>query len=161
MLTLREILKPGITGTVRWPRGEVKPIGDEEIRAFRAGCHAAARRLNAAVTRERPAEYSTNYHALEITPRYGDAAVEVLLHLVLPYVGARPVGPEQKVPIFVDVPWSDAEVAAGLVVLPAPLLNAAITPEPWMRDVLDPKAWEDLHYWKPKCVGEFVFNFYE
>jgi hypothetical protein len=132
MLTLRDILKPGITGGLRSSTHELIPLGQAELRAFRTWCHTMARRLGAEVTHERPAEYATNYHAIDVMRREDGAEFEFMMHAFLPYLGARSVSAKPGELIYVDVPGMNGDPAPPLVVLPATLLNSWITRELWM-----------------------------
>lgn len=110
-----------------------------------------------------------NYHTITLALPRENRSLEVMLHSVLPYTGARVRASDDGDPLYTDCPFAPDECAPLLIItpsftiLPASLLNAPIrpTPEPWMQPLIDPAAWDDLHYFKPRRIGDFVFNNYD
>jgi hypothetical protein len=161
MISLRDILRPGITGTVRWRGNHVEAIGADAVRSFRTACHGVARRLNARVIRDEPPETGRNYHMVGLTLPMDAGSFELLLHAMLPYVGARSFPPGADHAEFIDVPFEAHELHSSLMLLPGALLSSRLVIEPWMEACVDPAAWKDIRHWRPELVGDLVFNHYD
>jgi hypothetical protein len=101
----------------------------------------------------------------------------VLLHAVLPLVAACSWGDEELVDPptepqrldmrmvahakFVECPLKRAMLGPQFVLLQPEFLDRRFEPEAWMAPLVDPAAWEDMHYFKPERVGDVIFNHFD
>lgn len=157
MLTLSELLRPGLTGAKRsaGARAEFDEQCTDVIRAWKKTCHEYARSCRGRVGQYKPNGTGRNFHAIEIATNNVNTSVQIRLHSILPFVAARKFrSPSAKCP-YVDLP--ELTTQNELILLPAELLNSQLVLEDWMREKLDPASWADALYWRPETVGELVF----
>jgi hypothetical protein len=155
-MDLRDILKPGVTGCVsRAPR-----MSEDTLAAWRAECQRAARHLQAKRLEEVPVQVARNFSSQSLELIKSKQRVHFLLHAVLPYVAvadrlewnANAYGNESVLRGFFGPPF---------VVVPRALLEQSFSLEPWMTELIDKAAVSDIKYWKPRRVGDFLFNYYD
>lgn len=161
-MDLRDILRPGVTGTAKWKGGSVEPVTDEQFKHWLSRCHALARRYGDHRASLINVPGIRSYRQFKITPRT-DPSFEVLLHRILPYcafwTAEREAAPDDG--YFLDIAWSTQTFGPQVTILPAQLLNEQFVIREWMRDVVDPGAWYDMNYWQPPRVGDLIFNWFD
>ncbi|WP_067568222.1 hypothetical protein [Nocardia acidivorans] len=136
-----------------------------ELRAFRQACHAVARSAGGSVIEFRLATGVTpNFHQGVIT--YGDRHVAVVLSrdtamlaVSEPRTPTSPDEVHESGPLtFVDAPELVAALAehSGFSVLTAADLDGPFDAGAWPE--ID-RA--DINYWKPRTLGEALFNYWD
>lgn len=139
-------------------RGD-EPLPDTDAKLFQGACWEAARRIRGGVGEFRPAEFRT-FHTVTVTGHgttYG-----VVCHAHLPLVAFLDAPPQEGKPLsgFMDPPpWADAFEAAGLRPLPAGELDTPTT----RLDLSDLTEAEhaQIRYWRPRTLGELLFNWWD
>lgn len=147
-------LPAGITGT---PGVSCRAL---DFKIFKQACYEAARRTNGRVLRMRsekdyrgPFSYRDAYLALQ----YGDRAVRVLCNKYEPYVAFAGTAHEYDPPAnFVDC----AELAEFFPPPFVVLSKADVERIPsadLTKDLCD-RELEYLRYWKPRTIGQIIYN---
>lgn len=158
MIELRDILRPGITGCVI--KGCPSTVDDSVLQAWRTLCATASRELRGKRLGEEPLRTGRLFwsFSLELHPKR--EIVHILLHGVFPYVA---IATKFE---WMQVEFGDSSILTSIftdpfVVLPKELLEKPFDLEPWMKPLLDKGALDDIRYWKPRRVGDLVFNHYD
>jgi hypothetical protein len=147
-------LPRGVTGF-----GEPPPELVSDIRAFTTVCHEVARTVGGKVESVQPANAGTptSFHsAMLVLPSQG--RVRVLCNAYAPILAFAHADDSPGTISFIDVP----EIAQGWRGYVA--LSRAEAEAPSDGDTLSLLADVEVKqakYWKPHCVGEFVFNFWD
>ena len=154
------VLPSGITGFHK--RGDV-PLAVTDVAAFRAHCHEAARRASGrvvSITGPYTSDHYRNYAVGVLALPAGRIAV--LLNAHHPIVTfAEPPGEGEVLLRFRECPVL-AEVFGSFgqyQVVPAAQLEQPATSGS-LRELTDIER-EQLSYWKPKRVGDVVFNWWD
>jgi hypothetical protein len=155
-MDLRDILKPGITGCI----SHAPRMTDDLIDQWRSECHRAAKSLQARRVDEVPVQVARNFRSMGLEFVKSKQTVHILLHAVLPYVAVADVL-AWEANEFADESILNDCFGPPFVKLPRSLLDRPFTLEPWMLPLLDGGAVSDIKYWKPRRVGDFVFNEYD
>lgn len=144
-----EQLPPNITG-----------LGPgQDPAAFKAACHLVARMEQGSVERFDLNLLARSYYAATIRTRTDE--LSVLCNGVYPYlafVAANSFGPDMEfvAPSGLASRFSDL---TGFQTLDADWLNSA--PEPGMLRGLAAAELKDFGYWRPKRIGEVIFNHWD
>jgi hypothetical protein len=153
------ILPTGVTGF--WQNG-IQPPTASNVKGFVSACHEAARRLGGnVIASEEPYSRKTNNFAVVIVvfPRQRVAA---LLNAHYPIVGfAEPIPVHEQEIRFADAPSLREQLLSSGVyqVLSREALETAVTPAA-ARELADGEV-EQIRYWKPRRVGDIIFNFWD
>jgi hypothetical protein len=152
-------LPRGITG---FRHVDDPPLPDCDLAAFRGHCHAVARALNGRVIRIETPVRGVESNFARAVLELPSGRVAVLLNSHFPVVTfAEPPAEGGATVRFIDEPGL-AEVfrsfgvyeVVGVSELAAPLMPAQC-------QRLAPTEQEQIDYWRPQCVGEVVFNFWD
>jgi len=146
------LLQPGITG---FGTSAAVPVGD-----FKRALYAGAKTGGATVTTVRPGEGPTpNFHQADVGLASGPLVVLCNRHVPVVAFANRIDGME--IAHFVPAPPSFAEALAesGFAAAAADELNRRV--EPKDLDALSPAERRQAKYWKPKRVGDIVFNWWD
>ena len=125
--------------------------------AFKTACYEAARRLSGRVRATRAAGPAANFHTVDLA--LAGQQLTVLCNAHFSLIGfAEPISPGQQVFDFVDVPpLAEALKSQGrFEVLTATELDSPVTQE--SLSLLSPAELQQVQYWKPRTIGQVVFN---
>ena len=152
-------LPRGITG---FRASDAEPLPETDLRAFRGHCHEAARRVGGWVVSVEPpdAGRSHNFAIATLATPAGDVAV--LLNVRHPVIGfADPPAEGEARLRFRDFPeLAEAFRGFGMYeVLGAAELGQAPTREQ-LRELSEVER-EQIAYWKPRRVGDIIFNWWD
>ncbi len=147
----------GITG---FRHVDEPPLSAVDLRAFRTSCHAAARALGGrVVSAEMEVGSAAGANYIRATLDLPGGLVSLVLNLNHPIVAF--VGPLQHDGDelqFVDVP-ALTEVFRSFgtyAILSASEAREPVTDE--ASRLLSPAELRQIRYWRPRCIGEVVFN---
>lgn len=145
-------LQCGITGF--FAAGD-SPLAETDLASFRRCCFQAARRLSGRVlSKDEGLGSSRNYYAATI--ELPDGAAAILINAFVPIVAfAKANEPSLE---FLDLPELAEEFAARgeFKVLDRSALERPVTAEDTL--LLAPAELEQLRYWRPRRVGDVIFN---
>jgi hypothetical protein len=148
------ILPPGITGFAS--------LSGTDFGQFKTACYVAARQLGGCVVSCQGYEGGVPRNFNRVTIKVGEETVDILCNCEYPMVAASRLQDDGSTQItFMDVPGL-AEAMRGVGpfrVLSAEELASPVNAET-LQD-LDPAEIEQVKYWKPRTVGEVVFNFWD
>lgn len=159
MISLRDLLLPGLTGKVG-VRDRIyrQALPSPTVGAWRHACRRGLATLWLKTTEEYPAAVGQNYHVVGAFAPPPLGHIQIALHVIHPFIGAWRVTTEGQLDReYWDAPLNPADLPEGMVIIPAEILAQRFDPEPWMRDLIK-DAWYDIHYHKPRTVGDLVFN---
>jgi hypothetical protein len=152
-------LQTGITGFLEDPR-QSPPMSD--FRAFRSVCYAAARALGGSIVAcEEPYGRGANNFAI-VTVKLQTQTVAVMLNAHFHLVGfAEPSSIDQQEIRFLGSPELAQAIASSdkFKVLDAEALQANVTAE--AEGALSPGEISQVRYWKPRRIGDIIFNFWD
>jgi hypothetical protein len=151
-------LTRGITGFRRFDEPALPTC---DLRAFRGFCHSVARTVGGRVLSvEAPVAGAANF--ARVVLELPDAPVAVVLnshHPVVAFV-APPFDNETELRFVAAPALSDLFQRSGTyTVLTDSEARGPVTAE--ARRLLAPAELEQLRYWRPRCVGEVVFNHWD
>lgn len=149
------ILPRGITGFFEG-RGEA-PAGADP-KSFARACHAAAQQWSGRVEGFETAEVARNYHRSVLRRR--GAAIAVLCNAHFPWIALAEAG--DVLPLrFVE----DGDLAARIEdAMPCRVMSPSsleAPPDPESLADLSPAEFEQVRYWRPRRLGDIVFNFWD
>jgi hypothetical protein len=129
---------------------------------FAEACYAAARQIGARVESVQTVEGQVihNFHEALITLRYETRRVSVVCNAHFPLVAFASPSTEGDMQFeFVDCPELAAVLSAGFTVLTRQEACAAVTAE--ATALLSADELKQVHYWRPGCIGEVIFNYWD
>lgn len=147
-------LSRGVTGF--WMAGQAT-LPDIDQRELRSACHRAARLTGGHLIGYTPACPARSFVAVSVA--YPDRERAVLCNLHWPLTAmAEPIGPDEVVPVFVHDPElarAISRVSRFRTLTPTEL--ATPLDECDLSELGDAEL-AQIRYWKPRTVGETVFN---
>lgn len=152
-------LPKGITGFTRYTDPPL-PSTDEQV--FRTVCHAVALALNGDVDYVEPVAKHREKNFSIVTIATHDQHVSVLLHAHYPYLAfASPLSRDQNAISFVDWPAGSNEFRrrSDYTILTTQELATPFS-QTDTSSLADAER-EQIKYWRPKTVGEIIFNFWD
>lgn len=150
-------LRPALVGFVEPGQGRIDTVSEN---AFRSACHAAARAVGGAVVEFRVPDVTPTFYLAHITER--EAVTAVLCHRAEPYLAfTRPLEADAMSIEFLDNPSLAAAFGdnARFTPLDAGTLDRPLTEADFAG--LDPGCLKQLRYWRPKSLGEAMFNWFD
>ena len=152
-------LRPGITGF--FESREWKTLPAYSIRDFKQLVHAAAEGLGWAVASVTAAGTTPNFHVAHIEPP--KRQVFILGHSNFPIVAfAEQVAEIDQRLRFVDEPELASEISRlfpDVAIASSVELNRSITEHDLSQ--LGPADRRQIMYWKPRTIGQLVFNWWD
>jgi hypothetical protein len=146
------LLRTGITG--------FDSTGEVSVRDFKRAVHAAATSQHVKVGSITPADGVTpNFHQIDVD--FGSEKLVILCNRHVPIVAfASKIG-EMEIEQFVQAsPEFTAGLAEyGFVIGDVAELNRRVTSED--LKFLSPAEQHEVKYWKPKRVGDVIFNWWD
>lgn len=158
MIELRDILRPGLTGCMI--KEHPPAVDDILLKAWRTQCVAVSRQLRGKRLGEEPLRTGRLFWSFSMELYPEREIVHILLHGTLPYVAIASKFDWMQIE-FGDSSTLTSIFTDPFVVLPKKLLEQPFDLEPWMRPLLDKGALDDIQYYKPRRVGDLVFNHYD
>ncbi|SOD85470.1 hypothetical protein [Streptomyces sp. Ag109_G2-15] len=131
------------------------PLPEPDLASFQWACHTAARTARLRV-RARDTGVAASYRAVDI------GGTAVLAHCTLPVVAftAVPVVPAGPVREFVDPPgWAGVFAEVGFRALGGEELGVGIDRVD-LRDLAEAEL-RQVRYWRPRTLGELMFNWWD
>jgi len=157
-LTPRDILRPGIAGYIDPSHPSIAETGEGELKVFRRAVYAAAIAVSGRITHFAPADPGS-YYAATIKSPHG-ATEHILCHAVFPYVAfVAALDPFDL--RFIDNPRLIPFFAPPLLILPPTLLEAPLTIDDDTLKSLDKGTQSAIKCFKPRRLGDLIFNWYD
>ncbi|MGW2146084.1 hypothetical protein ACWCOT_17390 [Nonomuraea bangladeshensis] len=145
-------LERGVTG---FRHVSEPPVPETEPRRCRRAWSAAARRARGQVGDFAEREYPQSFHSATINDR--DGAHLALFQAQVPLVAFVSDRRWAYSDEFLDPPaWAVALSPFGFTVLGTSLLMSPLTKVD--TTALSAAEWREIEYWKPKTLGELLFN---
>lgn len=149
-------LPRGITGF--WQHGGA-PLATRDPREFKALAHGLARAMGAPILRWALAPDPGRSFSVAVF-RDGAAALSLLGHQIHPLAAWADGDATEPPRRFLDLPaWDWALRAAGLEALPVSALEAPV--ESALLGLLDPAELRQIRYWRPRRLGDLIFNHWD
>ena len=150
------ILPEGITGFFEAGRDATPPVVDPA--SFVGACHAAARAESGRVEGFEPAGVGRNYHRAFLRMRHG--AIAVLCNAHFPIIAFAEASDD------LPLRFIEAEALAPRIeeVMPCEIASrSSLEAHPDAEAVANLNAVEreQIRYWKPRRLGEIIFNFWD
>jgi hypothetical protein len=151
------ILPPGITGFVA--AGEFTAEQEHSFADFKGAVFHAARVMQGTVLRLDPAATTSNFHSALL--RFRDDEVVVLCNSCSPVIAFAEAPVVMSAVRFRDHPTLKhaIESVGAYTVASALDLGRPLSPDDLAR--VGPADLEQIRHWKPRTVGEVVFNWFD
>jgi hypothetical protein len=131
-----------------------------DIKQFRGACHQAARHTGWQVESVDKSVRAENFHRALLTTTHPDRQITLLCNNYVPLLAVTEPEPQYMQPIFAEAP----DLAEAFADTPFRMLSPAELNDPLTDTHLTdlPRVERDqIRNWKPKTVGETVFNFWD
>jgi len=149
------VLQRGITSFFDWSSG---PPPEVPAREFRGACHSVAQDLGLELVSFAPRNVTPNFHASLFRDR--DACFTAICNATYPIVAL--VDSKAETPPLRYVDRADVTLGfqqLGFDVVSAHILAQPLTPED--LECLDQAEREQIKHWKPRHMGEVIFNWFD
>ena len=147
------ILPAGITGFFEEGRNATPAAVDPA--SFIGACHAAARAESGRVERFEPAGAARNYHRAIFRMRPGDVAVLCNAHVAI--IALAEAGDELPLR-FLEADSLASRIAEGMPCEIASRSTLEAHPDAESLANLGSVELDQIKYWRPRRVGEILFN---
>lgn len=153
------VLPYGVTG---FRDVNESPLPETDFREVVARCHAAARSLSAKVLASIAAPQRPPANFGVVTLGLPGRTINVFVNAIYPIVGfAHSPGAKDSNVTFVDEPELAAMLqnAGAWQILPKVMLDCPVTQDSLAQ--LGPGERHEIRYWKPRRIGDIVFNLWD